>query len=166
VRLRVSTSALLGRLLYGAGSLSTANWLPSVDPQSGYQRIVTRTQAALATTGATLAGFLLYDGANDAALPTPAWAANWTTTLASLRTDLSAPTQPIIYSRLCPTAPASGFGQWAAVRSDQNGWQAATRYMVDVPDSGPFSDDHVHLTTEGERVHALRLLGGATALGV
>lgn len=124
----------------GQGSSTSDEWLPSsLVIYSGSTNLYTWalaaiTQALSDNPGATFAGFLQYDGANDAALATPAWHTNWATTHAAFRAAIAgAASAPLIYSQLPDLTPTLGtIVTWGTVRSQQAGYASASNLMIEV----------------------------------
>jgi len=108
-----------------------------------------RIDAALSTPGARLAGYVLYDGANDAVDADPAYAANWTATLGAYVARYGS--APMIVTRLPTTVPTDGaYPSWESVRTQQAELAAALgARLVDAPE-GPWIEAYkLHLAIPG-----------------
>lgn len=149
--------AEVGLINTGLGGRRSYEWLP--DHAGGlYRKTVDRARAALASedVDVELAGFLHFDGLNDAAEAVePHWNENWTAVEAALRAELDAPDVPWLYANI-DGAPVA-YQQTAAVLDQQRGWQSDARIMVDLP-PGPWLDGS-HLATAGSYALAERFLG-------
>lgn len=145
----------------GVGGYKSSQWLPSSDPNSAYQRCLSRAMAALTYPGAYLGGYLLYDGANDATEAVCSWAANWDVTLPSLQTWIG-PARTI-YTRLPAFVPTDmAYPTWNDVRAQQAAWATSDRVMVQAPE-GPWREAYkLHLTTAGNYAVAQSYLSRAT----
>jgi len=128
----------------------------SAVPLSGYQRALISVQTALAVPGCSLAGFLIYGGANDGSLASPDWDGNWTTALADLRAGIGAEaaSTPVVYVQLPPGPPVAPYStSWATVITQQASWESLSvplRTMVEAIQAGPWGDiQYVHLNGYG-----------------
>lgn len=130
------------------GGVKSSQWMPSESPSSLYRMALARAHAAITQPGCYLAGYLLYDGANDATEAVCTWSANWTTTLAALQAELGA--ARVVYTQLPPTEPTDmSYPTWDDVRAQQAAWASAQRAMVAAPD-GPWREAYkLHLNMAG-----------------
>lgn len=143
----------------------TSPYIPTGFSQNVYHTALARIVAAMSLPGAAFRGFVCYDGANDAIQFNTIglqWRGRWNTIIAAFRSALGT-SAPVIYTQLPPTVPAGAPG-WNAVRNDQAAWQAADRIMVTAQDSGPWRDQSVHLSTEGNRLLAQSYAAAAASM--
>lgn len=131
-------------------------YLFSASTSSGYYRAVTSVKAALRNPGATFAGILLYGGANDGSLASPAWDTNWTQALSDIRSGIgaAAASTPVWYIQLPNATPIAPYStSWTTVRSQQASWATATspaRTMIAASTSWTWGDiQYVHLNGQG-----------------
>jgi hypothetical protein len=149
-----------------SGSNST-QFLPDVNPVSAYQRTIAATALAMAEPNAVFAGFLLYGGANDGSLVTPAWGTNWTTAFAGLRTAIggAALTAPILYAQLPSGTPHTNYStSWATVRAQQAAWQAADQIMFAASPVGPWINNAIDASYPDYLVHGTGAQAAAVGL--
>jgi len=108
-----------------------------------------RIDAALRTPGTRLAGYVLYDGANDAVDASPAYADNWTATISAYvaRYGLA----PIVVTRLPTTVPSDGpYPSWESVRTQQAQLAVVLgALLVDAPEGPWIESYHLHLSAPG-----------------
>lgn len=142
----------------GRGSATSTLWLKANGSQY-YENAVLRAKAALRQPRATLGGFVLWDGANDALSASPPWQTNWTATLANLRTDLGAPAAPIYLIRYPATVPTDqAYPSWTTLRATIGAAPFASG-IADAPE-GPWVEAYkLHLDTAANWIAAQALDG-------
>jgi hypothetical protein len=139
----------------GVSGTNSTHYLPDVNPVSMHQKVIAAAALALSQPGAYLGGFLLYGGANDGSLGSPAWGTNWTTTFTAWRAAIAgAASVPILYAQLPAGTPHVNYStSWNTVRTQQAAWAAADRIMFVVDPAGPWGNGAVNNTQVDYLVH-------------
>jgi hypothetical protein len=130
-----------------------------------YAKTVTQAQKAMAQPGAVFKGFVLYGGANDASLASPAWSTNWLSTFNGWRSAITGATgAPIYYAQLPSGVPHTNYQlSWNTVRADQAAWQAADRIMIAISATGPWKNSPQDNTNINFLVHQETAAADVTA---
>lgn len=144
----------------GVGGTTSEQWLPG---QPLFEALARRAKAAVTREGSTLAYYLLYSGANDAAAGSSAWAANSLATLAALYARVGV--APVVYAILPPTVPQDvPYATWPVIRTQQQSWASGSRVGCDVPEGHWREWYQLHLDCEGDYLLAQAMAAAAAAL--
>ncbi|HEY3499307.1 MAG TPA: SGNH/GDSL hydrolase family protein [Polyangiaceae bacterium] len=140
----------------GAGGSKTEQWVPG---QMQYERAVANVRHALSRTNTTLAGTVVFIGANDAALyETPPWLANTRITLERLGKAIGAQWagKPVVIVQLPATVPTGApYPGWASTRAQIQQLAAEDGYPLIQAPEGPWRESYgLHLATQGNVVVA------------
>jgi hypothetical protein len=143
--------------------LSGSSVIPSGLTTNLYTNAINAIGLALAVPNTLFAGFIDWNGANDATLGSPNWNTNMTTVMASLRASIAgASTKKRVYAQLpnlTPGLPAC-VAQWPTVRTQQAAHATSLDVMVEVDrwiNWGGSTDYGIHPLALGSQVVAWQM---------